>query len=82
MLNYLFSNNSSGAGEGNAGVDEFSRVYGWLYQCKMVQEFENISIDQAWDLPVYQFLNDLSYIKMKRELDNEQEKKLLNKYAN
>jgi hypothetical protein len=48
----------------------------------MVSEFEAISINEAWDLPVYQFLNDLSYLKMKRELDNEQEKKLLKKYAN
>ncbi len=32
---------------------------------------------KAWDLPVFQFLNDLSYLKMKREIDNEQEKKLL-----
>jgi hypothetical protein len=48
----------------------------------MVSEFEGVSINEAWDLGVYQFLNDLSYLKMKRELDNEQEKKLLKKYAN
>lgn len=48
----------------------------------MVSEFEGISINEAWGLGVYQFLNDLSYLKMKRELDNEQEKKLLKKYAN
>jgi hypothetical protein len=48
----------------------------------MVQEFEGISINEVWGLPVFQFLNDLSYLKMKRELDNEQEKKLLKKYAN
>ena len=48
----------------------------------MVSEFEAISINEAWDLPVYQFLNDLSYLKMKRELDNEQEKKMLKKYGN
>jgi hypothetical protein len=47
----------------------------------MVSEFEGISINEAWELGVYQFLNDLSYLKMKRELDNEQEKKLLKKYA-
>jgi hypothetical protein len=45
----------------------------------MVQEFEGISIDAVWDLPVYQFLNDLSYLKMKREVDNEQEKRLTKK---
>jgi hypothetical protein len=47
----------------------------------MVSEFEGISINEAWDLGVFQFLNDLSYLKMKREIDNEQEKKLLKKHA-
>jgi hypothetical protein len=47
----------------------------------MVSEFEGISINEAWDLGVYQFLNDLSYLKMKRELDNEAEKKILKKHA-
>jgi hypothetical protein len=48
----------------------------------MVSEFEGISINDAWDLPVFQFLNDLSYLKMKREIDKEAEQKLLKKYAN
>ena len=47
----------------------------------MVSEFENISLNEVWDLPVFQFLNDLSYLKMKREIDNEAEKKLLKKHA-
>jgi hypothetical protein len=46
----------------------------------MVSEFENISIDEVWKISVYQFLNDLSYLKMKREVDAEQERKLMNKY--
>jgi hypothetical protein len=48
----------------------------------MVQEFEGCKLNEVWDLPVFQFLNDLSYLKMKREIDNEAEKKLLKKYAN
>lgn len=46
----------------------------------MVSEFENISINEVWELSVYQFLNDLSYLKMKREVDAEHERKLMNKY--
>jgi hypothetical protein len=46
----------------------------------MVSEFENISINDVWGLGVYQFLNDLSYLKMKREVDAEQERKLMKKY--
>jgi len=47
----------------------------------MVSEFEGVSIDNAWKLPVIRFLNDLSYLKMKREIDNEQERKILKKYT-
>ena len=47
----------------------------------MVSEFEGVSINEAWDLPVFQFLNDLSYLKMKREIDKEAEQKLLKKHA-
>jgi hypothetical protein len=46
----------------------------------MVSEFEGISMNEVWELPVYQFLNDLNYLKIKRELDAEQERKLLAKY--
>jgi hypothetical protein len=45
----------------------------------MVSEFENISINEVWNLGVLQFLNDLSYLKMKRRIDDEQEKRLLKK---
>ena len=47
----------------------------------MVSEFEGISMNDTWDLPVLQFLNDLVYLKMKRERDNLEEQKLMRKYA-
>jgi hypothetical protein len=46
----------------------------------MVSEFEGLSMNETWDLPVIQFLNDLTYIKIKNEMEAEQEKKLLAKY--
>ena len=46
----------------------------------MVSEFEGICIDEVWKIPTIQFLNDLSYLKMKREVDDENEKRLMNKY--
>jgi hypothetical protein len=46
----------------------------------LVSEFENISIDEVWDLPTIQFLNDLSYLKMKREVDADIERKMMQKY--
>jgi hypothetical protein len=38
----------------------------------MVQEFEGISLDATWQLPAMQFLNDLAYMKLKLEWDEQQ----------
>jgi len=45
--------------------------YGWIYQTKLVADFEGITLDQAFNLPVINFLNDLAYLKAKMEHDNE-----------
>ena len=39
-----------------------------------MSEFEAIPLDAVYDLPVVQFLNDLSYLKSKRQLDEHQYK--------
>ena len=78
---YLFNARPTNEDVGESGSEEFARSFGWLYNCKMVSEFESVSIDDAWKLPVIRFLNDLSYLKMKREIDNEQERKILKKYT-
>jgi hypothetical protein len=41
----------------------------------MVSEFEGIELDRVWRLPVRQFLNDLSYLKMKREMEDEERRR-------
>jgi hypothetical protein len=56
---------------------EFDKSYGWIYNAQMVAEFERIKLDDAWELPVLQFLNDLSYLKVKRKLDADQQAKLI-----
>jgi hypothetical protein len=40
----------------------------------MVSEFEGLSINETWKLPVIQFLNDMSYLKMKRRVDDDNER--------
>ena len=37
-----------------------------------MSEFEGIPLDHVYDLPVVQFLNDLMYLKNKREVDEYQ----------
>jgi len=41
----------------------------------MVAEHERITLEQAFDLNVRQALNDLSYLKAKRNYDEQQLKK-------
>jgi hypothetical protein len=37
--------------------------WGWVHSTKQVADFENISVSQAYNLPVIQYLNDLAYLK-------------------
>lgn len=57
----------------------FSKDYIWLYNAKSVAEFEQISIDQVWDLPIIQFLNDLGYLRYKNKWDADKYKEITKK---
>lgn len=37
--------------------------WGWVHNTKQVADFENITIIQAYQLPIIQYLNDLAYLK-------------------
>lgn len=53
----------------------FIEQYGWLYSAKQVADYEGIPLDKAYDLPVIQALNDLSYLKAKQVFDKYLNKK-------
>jgi hypothetical protein len=40
-----------------------------------VAEFERITMEEVYDIPTIQFLNDLSFLKAKNEYEAEQLKK-------
>lgn len=72
----IFGGRVSEDGEDNQGGstgDGFNETYGWLYNAKRVADFEGIPLEDAMDLSVIQFLNDIGYLKSKDEYD----KKLL-----
>ena len=46
-----------------AANDDFNNRYGWIYSAKKVAEFEGITLEKAFDLPVIQAFNDLAYLK-------------------
>lgn len=41
----------------------FIEQYGWIYSAKQIAEHEGISLDEAFDLPILQAFNTLSYLK-------------------
>ena len=73
----LFDTGDDGEDAGDGGETDptgFTKSFGWIYNAKMVSEFEGISLDAVWNLPVLQFLNGLLYIKQKRLFDEYQYK--------
>jgi len=45
----------------------FIEQYGWIYSAKQVAEFEEITLEQAYKLPIIQALNDLAYLKAQQQ---------------
>jgi hypothetical protein len=58
-----------------SSVSNFMRDFGWIYQAALVAEFERITMEEVYDIPTIQFLNDLSFLKAKNEYEAEQLKK-------
>jgi len=48
--------------------------YGWIFSARQVADFEGITMDQAYDLPIMQALNDLSYLKSKQQYEKNMSK--------
>lgn len=60
---------------GEVQGDAFNRRYGWIYSASQVAEYERITLDEAYGLPVTQALNDLIYLKAKHKYEAEQLKR-------
>jgi len=58
-----------------AQEDRFNKRYGWIYSASRVAEYERITLDEAFGLPIGQALNDLTFLKAKDKYEYEQFKK-------
>lgn len=67
-------------GASGGSTDSFNKRYGWIYSTRKVADFENISMELTWELPIIQTLNDLAYLKAKDAHDKELIKNYGNKY--
>lgn len=60
---------------GDVQQDEFNKRYGWIYSASQVADYERITNDEAFALPVRQAFNDLAYLKAKGKYEAEQLRK-------
>lgn len=60
---------------GDVSEQEFNKRYGWIYSASQVAEYERITLDDAFALPVRQALNDLAYLKAKSKYEVDQLRK-------
>jgi hypothetical protein len=67
----LFGLDEEVTGE-NTNSNEFNRRYGWIYSASQVAEYERITLDEAFALPIRRAFNDLGFLKAKAKYDSEQ----------
>jgi hypothetical protein len=75
--------NDEGGNDDNRGRENdrgFMSIYGWIYQATLISDHEKIKLDEVYNLPTLQALNDLAYLKSKNAYDSEQMKKLYAKH--
>jgi hypothetical protein len=70
----LFGLDTQVNGEG-ASSAFFNKRYGWTYSVSQIADYERITLEEAFSLPVRQGLNDLNYLKEKGKYEAEQSKK-------
>jgi hypothetical protein len=63
------------SGGKEAQGDLFNKRYGWIYAASQVAEYERITLDEAFALPIRRAFNDLAFLKAKSKYDAEQLKR-------
>lgn len=63
-----------------AEKDLFNKRYGWTYSASCVAEYERITLDDAFGLPVRQALNDLAYLKAKVIYEAKERKRMMREH--
>lgn len=52
-------------------VSKFNTRYGWIYSAEEIAKYEIISLEEAYAMPIRRALNDLAYLKAKRNYEHE-----------
>ena len=67
-------------GESESDKNSFATNYGWIYSTEQVAELERISLDNAYDMNILQYLSDLVYIKEKQKNERKMIEEINAKY--
>jgi hypothetical protein len=59
---------------GDVSTDKFIKRYGWIYSASRVAEYERITLDDCYKLPIRRALNNLAYLKAKDKFESNQMK--------
>ena len=68
--------NRDEGGGSNRGGSKFIEYFGWQYSTKLIADYENCTVTEAYEMSTIECLNALSYLKAKTDYDNEQIKKV------
>jgi hypothetical protein len=63
-----------------ASNDRFNKRYGWQYNASAVAEYERISLDEAYALPVRNAFNDLIFLKEKVKYEIRERDRLMKEF--
>ena len=74
----LFGVSEEGEIQDKPDDNDFNNRYGWIYSAKKVAEFEGITLEKAFDLPVIQSFNYLAYLKALGQYEEELAKRQKN----
>lgn len=60
---------------GDVEENIFNKRYGWIYSASQIAEYERITLDEAFGLPIRRAFNALMFLKAKAKYDSEQLRK-------
>ncbi len=63
---------------GDVQEEEFNKRYGWIYSATQIAEYERITLDEAFALPIRRAFNALAFLKAKGKYEALQFNKMKN----
>lgn len=76
---FLFGLDDEAHAEG-AKADKFNQRYGWTYSASAIAEYERITLEAAYGLPIRQAFNDLAFLKARANYEIRERDRLMEQF--